>query len=222
MIENISLRDKIYVFEDRYDAGRKLAGMLLGHKETDSLVLAIPSGGVPVASEVASALNLPMDFILTRKLKIPHNPEAGFGAIGPDGEVVLNETLLGQLRLTSEEIDTEVRKTTDIAKRQSQVFRKGRPLPDLRDKRIIVIDDGLASGYTMIAAVRYLKKRSPRMIVVAVPTGLERTIDFILPDVDELVCLNVRSGYPFAVAEAYRTWYDLAEEEVLSVAREFK
>ncbi len=219
LIENSSLRDKIYVFEDRYDAGKKLAEMLAGYKGTDSIVLAIPSGGVPVASEVALALDLPMDLIITRKLQIPHNPEAGFGAVEPDGEVILNEILLNQLRLKEDEIEAEIGKTMERARRQDRIFRKGRPFPSLENKIAIVVDDGLASGYTMLAAVRFLKKVSPGKIIVAVPTGLERTIKFILPEADELVCLNVRSGFSFAVAEAYRTWYDLKEEEILSLVR---
>lgn len=219
MIENPSLRDKIYVFDDRYEAGRRLAGMLSGYKGTDSTVLAIPSGGVPVASEAAAALGLPMDLIITRKLQIPHNPEAGFGAIEPDGEVILNEMLLDQLRLEKDEIETEIGRAMEKARRQNQIFRKGRPFPSLAGRIAIAVDDGLASGYTMLAAIKFLRKVAPEKIVVAVPTGLERTIRFILPEVDELVCLNVRSGFSFAVAEAYRTWYDLKEEEVLSLVK---
>lgn len=219
VIENTSLRDSIYVFKDRYDAGRMLADTLRAYKDTDALLLAIPSGGVPVASAIASVLNLPMELIITRKLQIPYNPEAGFGAVSPDGEVVLNERLLAQLRLTEEEINAEISKTLEVLKKRSQAFRKGRPLPEIENKVVIVVDDGLASGYTMLAAIRYLKKTKPRKIVVAVPTGLQRTIDFISREVDELVCLNVRTGYSFAVAEAYRTWYDLTDEDVLLLVR---
>ncbi|HEX8947993.1 MAG TPA: phosphoribosyltransferase family protein [Dissulfurispiraceae bacterium] len=215
------MRDRIYVFADRYDAGRMLAGMLDSYRDTDSLVLAIPMGGVPVASEVAQALRLPMDLIITRKLQIPHNPEAGFGAIGPDGEIVLNTLLLEQLRLSDDEIRREIEKTGDVSRRQNHVFRKGRPFPSLQDKTVIVIDDGLASGYTMLAAVKFLKRASPLGIVVGVPTGFERTIGVILPEVDDLVCLNVRSGPSFAVAEAYRSWYDLTEEDVLALVKRF-
>lgn len=216
LIEEISLRDKLYVFEDRKEAGRLLAEKLIKCKGSDSIVFGIPSGGVPIASEISNALNLPMDLIIVRKIQIPYNPEAGFGAIGPDGEIILNEILLNQLRLTEEEIKTQIRKTMDVIKKRNRLFREERAFPPLEGKIAIVADDGLASGYTMLAAIKFIKRKVPRKIIVAVPTGSEKTVDFILPDVDKLICLNVRSGFPFAVADAYKNWYDLTDEEVLS------
>lgn len=219
LIEEISLRDKLYVFEDRKEAGRLLAEKLDKYKGSDAIILAIPSGGVPVASEIADALKLPMDLIIARKIQIPYNPEAGFGAMGPDGEIILNERLLSQLRLTEDDIDKQIQRTKDILKKRNQLFRGEKPFPSLKDKIVIVVDDGLASGYTMLAAVGFIKRRIPLKIVVAVPTASERTADFILPEIDELVCLNVRSGFPFAVADAYKNWYDLTDEEVLDIIK---
>lgn len=219
LIEDPSLKDKIYVFKDRYDAGRMLALRLEHYRGADALILAIPSGGVPVAAEISAALGLPLDLIITRKLQIPFNREAGFGAVSPDGEIVLNEVLLQHLRLTDAEVDAEIKRALDLIKKREGLFRKGRPLPDVGGKIAIIVDDGLASGYTMLAAVRFIKKQAPRKIVVAVPTGLERTLRHALEEVDEVVCLNVRSGSAFAVAEAYRTWYDLSDDEVLSLVK---
>jgi putative phosphoribosyl transferase len=219
LIEEISLRDKQHVFEDRKEAGRLLAKKLIKYIDTDSIVLGIPSGGVPIASEIAYALNLPMDLIIVRKIQIPYNPEAGFGAMGPDGDIILNERLLNQLKLTEDQIKTQIKKTKDVIEKRNQLFREGRPFPLLKKKIVIVTDDGLASGYTMLAAVKFIKRNSPMKIIVAVPTGSQRTIDFILPEVDELICLNVRSRFPFAVADAYKKWYDLADEEVLNIIK---
>jgi putative phosphoribosyl transferase len=219
LIEEISLRDKQHVFEDRKEAGRLLAKKLIKYIDTDSIVLGIPSGGVPIASEIAHALNLPMDLIIVRKIQIPYNPEAGFGAMGPDGDIILNERLLNQLKLTEDQIKAQIKKTKDVIKKRNQLFRVGRSFPSLKEKIAIVTDDGLASGYTMLAAVKFIKRNFPMKIIVAVPTGSERTIDFILPEVDELVCLNVRSRFPFAVADAYKNWYDLADEEVLNIIK---
>jgi len=221
LTEKISLRDKLYVFENRNEAGRFLAEELITYINSHTIVLGIPSGGVPVASEIANALHLPIDFIIVRKIQLPYNPEAGFGAVGPDGEVILNERLLGQLGLTDGEINAQIKKTREIIKRRSQLFRGGRPLPILKDQNVIVVDDGLASGYTMLAAVKFIKKNMPDKIIVAVPTGSDRTTDFILPEVDELICLNVRGGFHFAVADAYRKWYDLTDEEVISIIRKY-
>ena len=217
--ENSALRDRVSVFEDRKDAGKLLAERLVMYRDSGGIVLAIPSGGVPVAAEICPALNLPMDLIIVRKLQIPHNPEAGFGAMGPDGGIVLNEGLLERLGLSGEEIDTQLKKTRDIIEKRNRIFRGGRPPPSVKDRIVIVVDDGLASGYTMLSAVRFLRRLAPKMVVSAVPTGAERTVDDLLPEVDELLCLNVRSGPFFAVAEAYRKWYDVGDEEVLSLIK---
>ena len=219
LIEEISARDKKYVFKDRSDAGRFLSQKLLKYKGSDSIILAIPSGGVPVAFEMMQALSLPMDLIIVRKIQIPGNPEAGFGAMNPDGEVILNESLLNQLGLTEEEIMTQIRKTEDIIKKRGHVFRGDKPFPSVENKNVVIVDDGLASGYTMLAAITFIKRRNPLKIIVAVPTASKKTADSMLPEVDELVCLNIRSGYPFAVANAYEYWYDLTDEEVLELLK---
>jgi predicted phosphoribosyltransferase len=211
--------DKIHVFEDRYDAGKKLAEMLMQHKKTDSLVLAIPSGGVPVAFEIAQSLNLPMDLILVRKVQIPWNTEAGFGALNPDGEVILNKELLNMLNLSNGEIDSQVKKTRGVLDRRNEIFRRGKPFPDIQNKTVVLVDDGLASGFTMLSALRFVKKRGPQKVIVAVPTGSSSTVKRILEEVDELVCLNIRSGFSFAVADAYMYWHDLSDEEVISLLK---
>ncbi len=122
LIEDIFLRNKLNVFEDRNEAGLLLAEKLIKYKSSDAIVFGIPSGGVPVASEVANTLNLPMDLIIVRKIQIPYNPEAGFGAIGPGGEIILNERLLNQLSLTEDEIKTQIKKTMDVIKWKRKSF----------------------------------------------------------------------------------------------------
>jgi putative phosphoribosyl transferase len=217
LVEDLSFRNRLQVFKDRKEAGRLLSKYLLKYKGSDGLILGIPSGGVPLASEIADALHLPMDLIIVRKIQLPHNPEAGFGAMGPDGEILLNEKLLKQLDLTEEEIDKQIKKTKDTIEKRNEIFRGKKPFPNLTDKIVIIADDGLASGYTMFAAIKLVKRKKPWKIIVSVPTGSEKTVNFILPHIDELVCLNVRSRFPFAVADAYKNWYDLSDEEVLNI-----
>jgi putative phosphoribosyl transferase len=219
LTEDIAFRDKIHVFEDRTEAGRLLAHALMHLKSSDCIVLAIPSGGLPVAAEIANALDLPADLLIVRKIQIPLNTEAGFGAMSPDGEIILNEKLLRQLKLTEDEISTQIKKTFENIQQRNRLFREGNPYPHLERDTVVIVDDGLASGFTMLAAVTFMRKKGARKITVAVPTGSKNTIEFILPEVDELVCLNVRSGYPFAVADAYRNWYDLADKEVMDIVR---
>ena len=221
LIEDRSLRDKMCVFKDRKEAGRLLAQRLLGYKDVNGIVLAIPSGGVPVAAEIAKVLGLSLDVIIVRKIQLPDNTEAGFGAVGPDGEVSLNTNLISQLHLTEEEVERQIQITVDTIKRRNELFRKGRQFPLLKDKVVIIVDDGLASGYTMLSAVDFIKRHKPGRVVIAVPTVPKGTVDLILPRVDELVCLNVRSGFTFAVADAYENWYDLEDEEVISILRSF-
>ena len=221
LIEDRLLRDKVYVFKDRREAGWLLAQKLSGYKDVNGIVLGIPSGGVPVAAEIAKALGLPLDVIIVRKIQLPDNTEVGFGAVGPDGEVSLNTNLISQLRLTEEEVKKQIQITVDTIKRRNELLREGRQFPFLKDKVVIIVDDGLASGYTMLSAVDFIKRRKPEKVVVAVPTAPKGTVDLILPQVDEVVCLNVRSGFIYAVADAYEKWYDLDDEEVISTLRSF-
>lgn len=164
---------------------------------------------------------LPLDLIIVRKVQIPYNPEGGFGAVGPDGKVILNKELLSGLDLTEEEVNRQIQITKDKIKRRDKLFRRGLPFPAVKDKVVIIVDDGLASGYTMLSAIDFVKRHAPQKSVVAVPTGSERTVDLILPHANEIVCLNVRGGWSFAVADAYENWYDLDDDEVISILKNF-
>jgi predicted phosphoribosyltransferase len=220
IIENTNLRNKVCVFEDREDAGRRLSEFLSDYKGSNSIVLAIPAGGVSVGKEIKDALSLPLDLLVVRKIQIPWNPEAGFGAINLDGYVIFNDELLSHLDLPEKVINSQIEKTKETLRKRNELFRKGRKLPSLEKKTVILVDDGLASGYTMIAAIEYVKKRNPAKIVVAVPTGSHKTVKKISPFADVLYCLNIREHFPYAVAKAYRNWYDVSDEEVLRVMQE--
>lgn len=215
LIEDAELRNSSYVFKDRTGAGKFLAAMLEEYVSSNALVLAIPAGGVPVAYELARNLDLAMDIVIVRKIQIPGNTEAGFGAMGPDGEVIFNEMLLRSLRLSESEIAQQVDKTKKVLNARNQTYRYGRPFPELNDRTVILVDDGLASGYTMSEAIRFVKRKLAIKIIAAVPTASESAIELLLPFVDELYCPNIR-GYPFAVADAYKEWRDLSDEEVIS------
>jgi len=219
IVEDKTLRNKSFVFEDRTDAGKRLSKFLSEYKGSDSIVLAIPSGGVPVGKEIKDALSLPLDLLIVRKVQIPWNPEAGFGAVNLDGYVIFNDALLHQLDLTEHVINLQIEKTKEILKKRNDLFRKEKVFPSLRNKTAILVDDGLASGYTMIAATEFVKKRNPFRIIIAVPTGSYNTVKKISSLVDHLYCLNIREGSPYAVAEAYRNWYDLSDEEVMRILK---
>ncbi len=215
LIEDSALRDRVFVFADRTEAGNALVTRLDHYHGAGGFVLAIPAGGVPVAMEISRGLLLPWDVVIVRKVQVPGNTEVGFGAMDPEGEVLLNASMLSRLALSEKTILQQIEKTRKVIEQRTRKFRMERPFPDLANKVVILVDDGLASGYTLKAAVRYVRKGKPFKIVAAVPTGARYSAEEMLPEVDELVCLNVRSGYPYAVADAYREWRDIRDEEVL-------
>jgi putative phosphoribosyl transferase len=217
LIENRELRNRDSVFADRRDAGLQLAEMLRESIGPDALVLAIPSGGVPIGREIAETLGLDLDLVLVRKVQIPWNTEAGFAAVNMDSDQFMNEHLLSRLNLSEYQREHQIKKTMATIVQRNRKFRQNRPFPDVTGRSVILVDDGLASGYTMRAAIADVKKRNPASITVAVPTGLADTVKMLLREVDTLCCLNIRESYPYAVASAYRNWYDLEDNDVLAL-----
>ena len=216
-----SYRERLFIFRDRLHAGKLLAEKL--HKyagKEKAILLAVPAGGVPVGYVVAKELGISVDAIIVRKVQIPWNTEAGFGAVACGGELVLDEPLVRVLNLTEKMVRESVAKTRRIIQERLRKFRGDRPMPDLSRKVVILVDDGLASGFTMLAAVRSVRKMTPEKIVVAVPTASTKAIDLLSTEADEIVCLNIRSGPIFAVADAYENWYDLADEEATEILKE--
>jgi putative phosphoribosyl transferase len=218
VIEELAYRDRKFVFKDRLHAGKllaeKLRPIIAGG---DARLLAIPAGGVAVGCAVAKSLSMPLEIAIVRKIQIPWNTEAGFGAITWDGRVLFNELLVSQLGLSSEIVEQCVSQTRETVRQRMQKFRGNRPFPELSGKTPILIDDGLASGFTMLAAVESVRAKQPTEIVIAVPTASLGAIQLLAPNVDKLVCLNVRQCPIFAVAEAYEKWYDVSDAEVLEL-----
>jgi predicted phosphoribosyltransferase len=221
IVEEQAFRDRSFVFSDRLQAGELLGEKLrefVGGKSV--IILAVPAGGVPVAYAVAKKLTAPMDVLVVRKIQIPWNTEAGFGALTSDGKIVLNEDLVKQLELTEDELNTSILKTKENLQARLQKFRGDKPMPDLADKVVILIDDGLASGFTMLAAVRSVREKNPKKIIVAIPTASLGAIELLMPEIDVIVCLNIRSESSFAVANAYENWYDITDDEVIKILSE--
>jgi putative phosphoribosyl transferase len=218
--EDPALRDRAPVFRDRWDAGERLGRFLAGFPGLDDpLACIIPAGGVPVGVAVSRALGCPLLPLIVRKVQVPWNPEAGFGAVTWDGRVFLNEDLMAHLRLTTAQVEAAIRKAHANVRERVTLFTAGVSYPDPAGRTCILVDDGLASGYTMTAAAEALRSFTPRKVIVAIPTGSLSTVKRVAPPVDELVCLNVRSGSSFAVADAYEEWYDLTEGEALGMLR---
>lgn len=212
--ELTQLHDRVGVFRNRSHAGRVLADMLASYRETDSLVLGIPAGGVPVAAEIGRRLRLALDVAVVSKITLPWNSESGFGAVAFDGGVHLNETLLTRLRLSAADIDESVTKTTAKVKGRVERLCGQRSRPRLKGRTVVLVDDGLASGFTMQVAIETLRKQGADHIVVAVPTANTKAVDKIRAQAVELYCPNLRGGWSFAVADAYQDWYDVDDAEV--------
>jgi len=223
IVEEPSYRERRFIFQDRFHAGKLLAEKIRNYAATRNMILlAVPAGGVPVGYMIAKELGIPMDVIIVRKIQIPWNTEAGFGALTWDGEIVLNEILIKHLGLTERMIEEAILKTRRVLQERVRKFRGDKPMPDLKGKIVLLVDDGLASGFTMLTAARSIKKKEPRRVVVAVPTASAGAIELLSNEVDEIVCLNIRSGPIFAVADAYRNWYDLTDEDVIEILEKAK
>ena len=191
-------------FRDRTDAGRQLADRLKSRaNRQDVLVLALPRGGVPVAFEVACALGAPLDVFLVRKLGVPGHEELAMGAVATGGVRVLNNEIVHGLGIQESEIEAAVDREQQELARRERLYRGGRPAPEVEDKTVILVDDGLATGATMRAAVRALKQQHPARIIVAVPTASPDTAEALNAEADEVVC--VVTPEPF-IAVGY--WYD--------------
>ncbi len=210
------------IFDDRQDAGRQLAAELSEYNDQSVVVLAIPNGGVPVALEVAGVLKDDLDLTICRKIPMPLNPEAGFGAIADDGTVILNEELVKSIGLNRQQIEHEASKVRTEIKRRSILYRGDRPLTRVSGKTVIIIDDGLASGFTMMAAVESVRRRRPKEVVVAVPCASALAVKQVERVADKVVVGVVGYMPRFAVADFYRHWYDLSDDEVIRYLKQWR
>lgn len=203
------------IFKNRTEAGRRLAKKLEEFKNGNIIVFAIPNGGVPVAYEIAKVLNASLDLLIIRKILYPWTTEAGFGAIDPDGTVILEKNLIEKDFLSNKDVKMQTKKAREQLKLKIKKLREKDKYPDLNKKIAVVVDDGLATGYSMLLAIRFLKKRKPEKIVVVVPTASYGAYEKVKKEADRVICPNVKKELPFAVADAYSNWYDVPDEEVL-------
>jgi len=211
------LRDRVRVFRDRAHAGEVLAGMLEKYRGSDALLLAIPAGGVPVAAEIATRLKIAFDVIPVSKILFPWTTESGFGAVAFDGTEWLNEDSIRHSRLDAESIRAATEIARDKVQQRIVKFRGARPLPRLHDRMVIVVDDGIAAGSTIRVAVLALSKAGAGKVIIATPTAHDTALYTLAPMVDAICCANVRSGLSFAVADAYRRWTDVGDDEVMDI-----
>ena len=201
-------------FEDREDAGRRLAERLARYRDERPVVFALPRGGVPVGYEISRSLGVPLDVFVARKLGAPGQPEFGIGAVAPGGVRVLNANVVERLGIPADYLETVTRKETAEVERRLRYFRGGRPEPEVRGRTVILVDDGLATGVTAQAAVEALRRLGPRRLVLAAPVCAAQTTERIGPEVDELVCLAAPPDLG-AIGFWYRDFEQTSDEEVI-------
>jgi putative phosphoribosyl transferase len=201
-------------FPNREQAGKRLAEALSEYEDgSNVLVLALPRGGVPVGAEVAHALGAPLDLMLVRKLGVPGHEELAMGAVATGGVRVLNDDVVGALGLHEEAIEAVARRERRELERRDHAYREGRPAPEVAGRTVILVDDGLATGATMRAAVAALKKRNPRRIVVAVPVAPKETCEVLRSEADEVACLSAPDPF-MAIGVWYEDFPQLTDDEV--------
>src|SRR3989304_4198474 len=207
------------MFRDGKEAGKKLTLELNKYKNQNVLVLAIPRGGVEVGFEVAAYLNSDFDILVSRKLPIPYNPEAGFGAIAEDGSAYINKD--ASLWVEKDEIERIKKEQIKEIKRRIDVLRGGRPLTPVRGRIVILIDDGLAMGSTMRASIQCCRNKNAKKEIIAVPVSGKDVFYEIKQLVDEAYVLEMPYNF-MAVAQAYLNWTDVTDEDVIELMEKWK
>jgi predicted phosphoribosyltransferase len=208
------------IFKDRCDAGKQLAAQLAFLKnQSNVLVLGIPRGGVVVAAEVACALHVPLDVFLAHKLGAPFNPELAIGAITSTGEILLDDLLVRELHIDESDIVREAEHQRKEIERRMKAYRQERPPLDVQNKTVVLIDDGVATGSTVLASLRALRKQHPAKLILAIPVGPAETIHRLARECDHLVVLDTPEPF-WAVGRFYLQFGQTSDEEVITLLEE--
>lgn len=203
------------VFADRHDAGRQLATTLAAREINPDIVLAIPRGGLPLGREVADELDCPLDIVVARKIGAPHNSELAIGAVGSDGSVWLNDDLMARFDIDDDYLDEATEDETANARDKAERYRGNRPAPALADQRVVIVDDGVATGATMTACVRLVRDAGATSVIVAVPVGPPDSITALEALADDVVVLETPDRFG-AVGQYYRQFGQVSDDEAMA------
>lgn len=205
------------IFRDREEAGQKLASRLSKYENRDDvIVLGVPRGGIPVAFEVATALHLPLDIFVLRKLGVPGHEELAFGAVGSGGVRVLNPRVVQQLGISQLDIASVTSAEREELERRERLYRGSRPRLDVQGRTVILVDDGIATGASLMAATHALRKMKPAAIVLATPIAPRATCDHLRREVDELVCMEMPEPF-YGVGQFYGDFSQVSDEDVIQL-----
>ncbi len=209
------------IFENRQEAGRRLATELAEYKDKQVVILALPRGGIPIGFEIAKILHAPLEVLVARKIGAPYNPEFGIGAIAEGNVRVLDEPTLKLLEISKKGLDEVTDKEKEELKRRVALYRNNKPLPILKDRVVILVDDGLATGVTARAAIRGIRKHKPRELIFASPVCAYDTAAEFKHLVDDVVCVTKPVDFS-AVGSWYRSFEQVSDEEVVELLRRSK
>lgn len=209
------------MFKNRIDAGRQLADVLVQEQLTQPLVIAVPRGGVVVGAEIARRLKAPLDIIVPRKIGAPYNPEVAIGALTQDGTVILNTHIMGKLSLCEEDLSDLVTAERKEINRRMELYRGSKNYPDYEGRDLIITDDGIATGQTMVAALRSMKKMfKPNVLILAIPVAPSDTAAQLAGEIDRVVCLLKPDNF-YAVGQFYQDFNQVEDEEVINLLKSF-
>lgn len=209
------------MFRDRASAGRKLAEALERFKKESPVVLGIPRGGVVVAAKVAAALECELDLIIPRKIGAPGNPELAIGAVAGEGRVIINEDLIAGLDVDREYLDKQIRRENEEIDRRRRLYLGDADPIDITGRTVLIVDDGLATGYTAVAAARAAGAANPAKMVLAVPVAPARTVAELEKEVDEVVCLSTPEPF-FAIGQFFGDFSQITDDEVIETLNELR
>jgi predicted phosphoribosyltransferase len=222
IIENKALRNKTYIYPSRVEAGKLLADLI--KDEQVDVMLIIPNGGLPVGLGLLQTKYFQpelVDLLIVKKIHVPWSTEAGMGAITPDGELFLNDSIISHYSIENRQIQNQIEKT----KERIQDIRKQYGISEelvVKNKSVLIIDDGIASGFSMLAGASWLKNKEAKRILIGAPTAPLRSVENLKDKVEKIFCVNIRVGFSFAVADAYQNWYDLLLKEAVDYFQQIK
>ena len=202
------------VYRDRTQAGQILSKYLSEYINKDSVVLALPNGGIPVGLEISKKLNIDFDLVFVSKITPKFNSEVGYGSVSESGITNLNKDLIAMFGIKKHEVEEDIEKTKRKISQRIKNYKLKKRI-NINGKTVILVDDGIASGYTMINAVETVKKRNAKEIIIAVPTAPLSSYNKLLDYTDQIICPDIRDVYSFAVADAYENWYDISLESAI-------
>jgi len=205
------------MYKDRYDAANQLVPKLKKYKgDKNAIILAIPRGALEMGAFLRDELKIPLDIVVTKKIGAPGNEEYAIGVVGPDGGKSVNIDSLSAYGIPDEYIEDEAARLTHVIKRRYEDYRGDKELPDLKNKIVIIIDDGIATGFTTLAAVQYVRRQNPKKIVLAVPVAATDSYEKLKKEVDEIICLDVRDDF-YAVGQFYEHFAQVEDDEAIEL-----